>query len=502
MVATLHRGAGEAKPENPQPRPRRNPFMSSATPAILWFRHDLRLDDQPALAAVLQSGRPVVPVYILDPEPADGRPPGSASRWWLHHSLESLAAKIEGLGGQLILRRGPAVNALRQLAEEIGAAAVYFTRAAEPDAAAVEKHLNATLGNTVELHRFGGQLLFAPEQVLKDDDTPYRVFTPFWRACCRLPAPSVAIAAPTRWPAPDPSPASEQLADWQLLPTRPDWAVGLREAWQPGEAGAEAALDLFLDARVRDYKGDRDRPDRPGTSRLSPHLRFGEISPRRVWHAAEAHAVRAGGGNGVEAFLRELGWREFSYHLLHHFPQLPDTPLRPEFSDFPWRDDDAALQRWQQGLTGYPIVDAGMRELWATGWMHNRVRMVVGSFLVKDLLLPWQQGERWFWDTLVDADPANNAASWQWVAGCGADAAPFFRVFNPTLQGQKFDPQGAYVRRWIPELEHVPDRLVHKPWEAGGDDRPAPGYPQPIVDHAVARQRALAAFRAIKKPAA
>ncbi|UCG73390.1 MAG: deoxyribodipyrimidine photo-lyase [Chromatiales bacterium] len=476
--------------------------MSDTSPAILWFRNDLRLDDHPALAAALKSGRPVLPVFILDEQPGPGRPPGAASRWWLHHSLASLAAHIADVGGQLILRRGATHTILRQLVEQTGAEEIYFTRAYESGDKSLELELQQRLGDVATLRRYGGQLLFEPEALLKKDGKPYRVFTPFWRACCRLPEPPNAIPEPASWPAIAEPPASDALADWQLLPTRPDWAGGLGEAWQPGARGAEIALETFLQQRIRKYKADRDRPDLTGTSRLSPHLRWGEISPRRVWHAAQACAVSAGVTGGVEAFLRQLGWREFSYHLLHQFPQLPDKPLRPEFSDFPWQENAEGLQRWQQGLTGYPIVDAGMRELWATGWMHNRVRMVVGSFLVKDLLLPWQHGERWFWDTLVDADPANNAASWQWVAGCGADAAPFFRVFNPTLQGQKFDPQGDYVRRWIPELHNVPDPLVHKPWEATGSDRPGAGYPAPIVEHPWARRRALAAFQSLKEPAA
>jgi deoxyribodipyrimidine photo-lyase len=470
--------------------------MNNATPVILWFRNDLRLDDHPALQAAVASGHPVLPVFVWDEDPAAGRPLGGASRWWLHHSLAALGEALQALGGRLILRRGPIVNTLAQLADDMGACGIYFTRAYEPADAALESTLEERLASRMELRRFGGRLLFEPEHVLKDDGQPYRVFTPFWRACLRLPQPAVPGEPPASWPAPAAWPASDALPAWSLLPTRPDWAGGLREAWQPGSAGARAALATFLDDGVGRYQSDRDRPDLRGTSRLSPHLRFGEISPRRVWHAAQAHGVQAGESVGVEAFIRELGWREFSYHLLHHFPALPDTPLRPEFDAFPWRPDEDALARWQQGMTGYPIVDAGMRELWATGWMHNRVRMIVGSFLVKDLLLPWQRGERWFWDTLVDADLANNAASWQWVAGCGADAAPFFRIFNPILQGRKFDPDGRYVKRWLPELAEVPTDCVHAPWERAGV---APDYPEPIVDHGAARKRALAAFQAIKQ---
>lgn len=473
--------------------------MTAPAPAILWYRDDLRVDDHPALAAAIASGRPVIPVYIRDENPAAGQPPGGAGCWWLHHSLSALATSIEKLGGQLILRRGASFKVLGELIAETGAEALYFSRAYEPGDEALQARLKSALGPSVAMHRFAGRLLFEPESLLKDDGTPYRVFTPFWRAACRLPAPRLPLSAPEHWPSGAPALPTELLDDWDLLPRQPDWATGLRSSWEPGEQGAAAALDQFLDERVGAYKADRDRPDRPGTSRLSPHLRWGEISPRQVWHAAEASAVRGARTQGVESFLRELGWREFSSHLLQHFPELPDKALRPEFEEFPWVENAGQLALWQQGRTGYPIVDAGMRELWATGWMHNRVRMVVGSFLVKDLLLPWQHGARWFWDTLVDADLANNSASWQWVAGCGADAAPFFRVFNPTLQGQKFDPHGHYVRRWIPELQSVPDKSVHTPWLS---QETVPDYPEPMVDHAAARKRALAAFQAIKKNAA
>jgi deoxyribodipyrimidine photo-lyase len=358
----------------------------------------------------------------------------------------------------------------------------------------LEPALQSVFGDQVTLHRYSGRLLFEPEMLVKQDGTPYRVFTPFWKAALAQPGPREPRPAPGEWPAAARLP-SDSLEDWRLLPSTPDWAAEFRQAWCPGEHGAAQALEQFLEERVAAYKDDRDRPDRPGTSRLSAHLRWGEISPRRVWHVAQAQAVQTRQAKGTDAFLRELGWREFSSHLLYQFPKLPTEPLRPEFAAFPWQDDEQALVRWQQGLTGYPIVDAGMRELWTTGWMHNRVRMIVASFLVKDLLLPWQRGEAWFWDTLVDADLANNSASWQWVAGCGADAAPFFRVFNPTLQGQKFDPEGAYVRRWIPELEGIPDKSVHTPWLArhAGTE-----YPEPMVDHAAARKRALEAFQKLK----
>ena len=305
--------------------------------------------------------------------------------------------------------------------------------------------------------RFAGGLLFEPEVPRTKSGDPFRVFTPFYKACLTLdapkpplPRPESSLSAPADWP------GSEGLEDWGLLPTEPDWAGGMREAWEPGEAGAKARLLWFLDEAMGGYSDQRNRPDRPGTSGLSPHLHFGEVSPHQCWQAVENRLAEDDrGARGGRSFLRELVWREFSYHLLSHWPHLPERAFRPEFMAFPWDEDEAALKAWQQGRTGYPIVDAGMRELWQTGWMHNRVRMITASFLIKDLMIPWQVGENWFWDTLVDADLANNAASWQWVAGSGADAAPYFRVFNPTLQGKKFDPNGDYVRRYVPELSLI-----------------------------------------------
>jgi deoxyribodipyrimidine photo-lyase len=332
---------------------------------------------------------------------------------------------------------------------------------------------------------------------------PYRVFTPFWKALLKLGAPATPQPAPEAIAA-GPPVASRALAELDLAP-RPDWAGGLRATWTPGEPGAWARLAWFLDEAMPAYDESRNRPDKPGTSGLSPHLRWGEVSPRQVWHATQHRIDRTGAHDAGMAFLRELGWRDFSYHLLYWWPDLPDITWKPQFHDFPWHDDDGGYRAWTRGRTGYPIVDAGMRQLYETGWMHNRVRMIVGSFLVKDLLVPWQWGERWFWDTLVDADPASNSASWQWVAGCGADAAPYFRIFNPVTQGQKFDPEGAYVRRWVPEVARLPDKYLQAPWTAPRHVLEKAGvrlgrvYPEPIVDHKVARQRALDAFEQIKK---
>ncbi|GAB4193448.1 MAG: hypothetical protein Kow00105_07640 [Phycisphaeraceae bacterium] len=349
--------------------------------------------------------------------------------------------------------------------------------------------------------------MYEPWEVQTKSGGPYKVFTPFWRACSQLPAPSRPVRAPTQIPAPGAWPESCELEALHCLPTV-DWAAGMREAWQPGEAGAHTRLKSFLDRAIDDYQDQRDRPDISGTSRLSPHLHFGEISPRRVWHAVNdrirSHQSKAYQSSANE-FLRQLFWREFAYHLIYHFPHTSDEPLRPQFQRFPWDKNDAALKAWQRGRTGYPIVDAGMRELWHTGWMHNRVRMIVASFLVKDLLLNWRHGAEWFWDTLVDADLANNTLGWQWAGGCGADAAPYFRVFNPVLQGRKFDPEGRYVRRWIPELAKLDSRWVHEPWNAKPEDLQAAGielgrdYPRPIVDHSQARDRALEAFQTLKQ---
>ncbi|MBB6253911.1 cryptochrome/photolyase family protein [Nitrospirillum iridis] len=473
--------------------------VPSAAPVIVWLRQDLRLADNPALTHAAQSGRPVVALYILDDQTPGPWALGGASRWWLHHSLSALGDALAALGCPLVLRRGRADVALRALARETGATAVVWNRCYEPHAIARDSALKADLKDEgISVDSFNAALLAEPWTVKTGSGGPYKVFTPFWRAVREgldpgppLPAPRKLFALPT-------PPDGDRLADWGLLPSRPDWAGGLRDAWTPGEAAAQRRLADFLAQAVRRYPEGRDYPARPLTSRLSPHLHFGEISPRQIWAAVDHD------GDGVAEFLRELGWREFCHHLLYHFPDLPQRPLNPRFEAFAWGDDPAALAAWQRGRTGYPIVDAGMRELWATGWMHNRVRMVVGSFLVKHLLLPWTAGQAWFWDTLVDADLANNAGGWQWIAGCGADAAPYFRVFNPVLQGQKFDSGGDYVRRWVPELAGLPDSVLHQPWTADPLTLRAAGvrlgtdYPHPVVDHKAARQRALDTFGAIK----
>ncbi len=463
-----------------------------AAPTIVWFRQDLRLADNPALAAACERGETVVPLFILDDEtPGDWRP-GGASRWWLHHSLSALSESLARLGAPLILRRGLANRVLDDLTAEIGAGAVYWNRCYEPHAIARDKAIKAGINaSAVDVRSFNSALLVEPWEVETKSGDSFRVFTPFWRSVTGslrlttpLPAPkSLVTISGVR---------SDDLGEWSLLPTKPDWAGGLRKTWTPGEQGAQERLRAFLENALDRYAGGRDRPGEENTSRLSPHLHWGEISPRQVWAALE-HASAS--GRNVGKFQAELGWREFSYHLLYHVPDLPERNLRKAFDAFPWAPDEESLMAWQSGRTGLPIVDAGMRELWATGWMHNRVRMIVASLLVKHLLQPWQDGATWFWDTLVDADLASNSASWQWVAGCGADAAPYFRIFNPIVQGEKFDPDGTYVRRWVPELADVPARFIHKPWQS---PNPPPAYPAPVVDLAAGRQRALAAYEVIK----
>jgi len=470
-------------------------------PTLVAFGLDLRLADHPALTAAAKSGAPVIPVFVLDDAAPDCWRPGGASRWWLHGSLAALDASLRELGSRLIVRRGETISTLAALAGETGARTVHMTRRYEPWAMALEARLHRELpAHGIELRRFGGSLLFEPEAVRTKTGDPYKVFTPFWRAALSGAPPRPAKPAPRTLLSPAAWPNSEPPGGWNLRTASPDWAAGLREAWEPGEANAHDALDRLLAGPIAAYPGDRDRPDRAGTSRLSPHLHFGEISPATIWHRVHHHGADEA---GPVKFLAEIGWREFSYHLLSQFPDLPDKPFRAEFASFPWRDDAAALTAWKRGQTGYPLVDAGMRQLRATGWMHNRVRMVAASFLVKHLRIGWRRGAAWFWDNLVDADLASNPASWQWVAGCGADAAPYFRIFNPVKQGETFDPDGAYVRRWVPELARLPASLIHAPWQASALELAAAGlqlgrdYPLPIVDHAAARNAALAALKAM-----
>ena len=464
-------------------------------PVILWFRRNLRLGDNAALCAAAESGAPIIPVYVVDELDS-----GGASRWWLHHSLAALDKQLQDLGSSLVLLCGSPQDELPQLINDAGAKAIYLAERYEPQARQQEADLQERLSASVEIHTSADAHLTHHGSLFTKSQTAFRVFTPYWRAANSGPQPAFPLAVPAiiRFaPAGLPSIA---LADLRLLPDQPNWAQQFPHHWTPGEEGALQRLDRIEEA-ARHYDEQRDRPDLDSTSHLSPHLHFGEISPRQAWHAIHRCALHLPSSRGTDALSRQLYWRDFSAYLLYHFPTLAEKPLRPEFAFFPWTDDATHERAWQEGKTGYPIVDAGMRQLWATGWMHNRVRMIAASFLVKDLLVPWQHGARWFLDTLVDADLANNSASWQWVAGCGTDAAPYFRIFNPVVQGKKFDPDGAYVRRWIPELRDMPARYIHEPWLADRRTQATAGiavgddYPQPLVDHGEARQKALAAYQ-------
>ncbi|MET0714968.1 MAG: deoxyribodipyrimidine photo-lyase [Mycetocola sp.] len=454
------------------------------TPSVVWFRDDLRLDDNPALVAAVRRGEPVVAVYILDEESAGIRPFGGAAKWWLHESLASLASGLDGLGARLVLRRGPAEQVLPSLVAEIGAGAVYWNRRYGAAERAVDARLKTRLRDDgIEVASFAASLLYEPWTIATGQGTPYSVFTPFWRACQASPPPRAPLDAPTAVDGWAGQVASDDLTGWALLPTRPDWAGGLRDAWSPGEASAHRLLEDFLTQKLDNYAGDRDVPAESATSGLSPHLRWGEISPYRVLHETDEARRGATGraADGATRFVTELGWREFASHVRFAAPDLATVNWRREFDAFPWPPlNEDALRAWQTGRTGIPIVDAGMRELWRTGAMHNRVRMIVGSFLTKNLLIDWRLGEQWFWDTLVDADAASNAFNWQWIAGSGADAAPYFRVFNPELQAKKFDPHGEYIRQNVPE------------WKT--DD-----YPESIVDLAASRRAALAAYDVVTR---
>ncbi|QOC27278.1 deoxyribodipyrimidine photo-lyase [Microbacterium hominis] len=445
----------------------------SASPSLVWFRDDLRLADNPALRAAVDRGGPVVAVFVLDEESPGFRPLGGAARWWLHHSLAALADGLREKGTALVLRRGAAAEVIPRLAAEVGAGAVFWNRRYSAPERTVDAGLKESLrADGHEVSSFAASLLFEPWTVRTGAGTPYGVFTPFWRACQQLPAPREPLSEPREIAGPPAPPASDDLDGWGLLPTAPDWAGGLRERWTPGEPAARRRLHAFLAEDVADYDRARDEPAGGATSMLSPRLRWGELSPHQVWHAAVSSGARVGG------FLSEVGWREFAWHTLFHAPDLATKNLKPAYDAFPWpRLKPSMLRAWQRGETGVPLVDAGMRELWVSGFMHNRVRMVTASFLIKNLLIDWRRGEEWFWDTLVDADAASNPFNWQWVAGSGADAAPYFRIFNPELQAKKFDADGRYVREWAPDAAER----------------------EPIVDLKETRDAALAAYEEVKR---
>lgn len=472
------------------------------SPTIVWFRRDLRLQDNPALSAALERGAAIVPVYLFCPEEEGDWQPGGASRWWLHHALLSLDKALSQHGLNLVRRQIGSLSGLRELVKETGADTVFWNRRYEPAIIDRDCDIKAALREDgLQARSFNGSLMWEPHEVSTQQDEPYKVFTPFWKSLRSRPAPTPCPLPDTTWQALDEPPSGCDLDALELLPTL-DWADDFSKRWTPTLDGAEAALTEFLDGPIDGYPDRRDRPAKKGTSRLSPYLANGQLGPRQVW--AAVHASGAADSQDGYKFLSEIAWREFAYHLLVHFPKTPDQALYDKYADFPWQPDEAHLRAWQRGQTGYPIVDAGMRELWKTGWMHNRVRMVVASLLVKHLLQPWQEGARWFWDTLVDADLASNTMGWQWSAGCGADAAPYFRIFNPILQGEKFDPQGSYVKRWVPELKNLPAKYIHSPWEAPADVLREAGvrlgddYPKPIIEHKVGRERALSALKTNK----
>lgn len=478
---------------------------SNDVTSIVWFRHDLRISDNPALQSAIEQGGPVLPVFIYAPEEELPWQPGAASKWWLHHSLTALEADLRCIGLRLVLRSGNSLETLLTLAKQTNARSVFWNRRYEPVVRERDTRIKDHLRNAgLQAESYNAALLHEPWTVQNKSGKPFQVFTPFWRHCLAKAEPESPISSPRQVNAPSSWPDSFPLEALQLLPVSPDWAGGLRATWKPGATGARQQLHRFIQEAYHAYPEGRNRPGLTGTSRLSPHLHFGEISPRQVWHALKSALAQEPGWTKSQ-FVAELGWREFSHHLLYHFPHTTTQPLRAEFSRFRWRQNQDFLRAWQKGLTGYPLVDAGMRELWTTGWMHNRVRMIVGSFLVKDLLISWQEGARWFWDTLVDADLAQNTLGWQWIAGCGADAAPFFRIFNPTAQGEKFDPQGDYVRKWVPELAAMPDDWIHKPHAAPAEVLRRAGvlsgktYPEPVLSHAIAREVALEAFAKIKE---
>jgi deoxyribodipyrimidine photo-lyase len=475
--------------------------------ALIWFRRDLRLTDNPALQAALTRGLTPLPVYVHDVRQQPRA--GAASNWWLHHSLSALRDDLRRLGSDLLIVKGDSTRLLLSVAAATSAGAVYWNRLYEPQSIARDRKLKRGLRQAgLEAEGFGAALLSEPWDFGKADNTPYRVFTPFWKTLQKAMPLRTALGAPRSLPgmvACDHP--TVQLEALELLPAI-GWDQQFHSHWQPGEAGADRQLQAFLDAAIRDYANDRDRPALSGTSRLSPHLHFGEITAQQVWERTQAWTAgdsAAGTVAAAEAFLRQIAWRDFAHHLLFHFPHSSDAPLDARYQAFPWRGDYAAeLTAWQKGRTGIPIVDAGMRELWATGWMHNRVRMISASVLTKNLLIPWQQGAAWFWDTLVDADLANNCFGWQWTAGCGADAAPYFRVFNPVTQGQRFDADGSYVRRWVPELQRLPAKWIHQPWLAppqvlsAAALAPGVDYPLPLVELKASRERALAAWERVK----
>ena len=474
----------------------------SSTPSILWFRKDLRLRDNSALKAAIEAGLPVIPIFIWSPNEAGDWAPGAASKWWLHQALKNLSEAFKDRGGEFVLREGDSLGQLRDIIEKTGAKRVYWNRRYESPQRELDASIKRQLREDgIEVESFNSSLLNEPHTAATGGGNPYKVYTPYWKKVKDRPIEPIAEPDFDSFKFPDTYPQTVALDSLGLLPEK-QWHRKFDPYWVVSEAAAQERLEKFLSQAVEGYNQARDIPSEDGTSSLSPYLHWGLIGPRQVMHALKANHDL--GKEGPQVYAKEIYWREFAYNVLYHFPKTPAAPLHEKYTDFPWQPDSNALKRWQRGQTGYPIVDAGMRQLYATGWMHNRVRMVVSSLLVKHLLQDWREGASWFWDTLVDADLASNTLGWQWSAGCGADAAPYFRVFNPITQGMKFDAEGEYVRKWVPEIANLPSKFIHEPWEAPVGILEYAGvelgkdYPEPIIDHKEGRERALAALDQFK----
>jgi deoxyribodipyrimidine photo-lyase len=474
----------------------------STAPTLLWFRKDLRIADNSALAAAIDSGALVIPVFIWSPNEMGHWSSGAASKWWLHQALASLSGEFRKLGGELILRRGDAPQVLEELIAETGATRVFWNRRYEAPLRTIDAGIKRQLRErSIDVQSFNSSLLNEPHTVAAGGGQPYKVYTPYWKKVKDRMLEPVAVPAIEALQFPNVFPRSDGLESFELMP-KLNWDAGFFDRWDVSEAGALQRLNAFVAGPIGNYHVDRDRPDHEGTSSLAPYLQWGQVGPRQIVQAVSTQCDLA--AEGPQVYLKEIYWREFAYNVLYHFPNTPDRPLRLEYEKFPWQTDAATLKAWRTGHTGYPIVDAGMRQLWQTGWMHNRVRMIVSSLLVKHLLQDWQDGARWFWDTLVDADLASNTLGWQWSGGCGADAAPYFRVFNPIIQGKKFDPDGDYVKRYVPELSGLDSEYIHEPWEAPRSVLYKAGiemgvtYPKPIIEHKAGRERALSALAQFK----
>jgi deoxyribodipyrimidine photo-lyase len=470
--------------------------------SIVWLRQDLRLQDNPALNHALTQKNPIIFLYIYDDTSPQEQEIGNAQKWWLHHSLKALNKSIEDtFSTSLVLKKGTPLTILKEMVKDTKATALYWNRCYEPHSIQRDKDIKSHFKEKLDVDSFNGSLLFEPWEVMNKSGNPFQVFTPFYKhASSHIQPRPVESLRTTKEK--HPLIKGDDLDDWNLLPTNPDWAKKFEQYWIPGEKGAHEKLDQFLSHGIHYYATKRDVPSVKAVSELSPHIHFGEISPHQAWFQAKASDANQ---KNILKFLSELGWREFSYYILFHAPHIPTQNFNKKFDHFPWDQNEKALKAWQTGNTGYPIVDAGMRQLWETGWMHNRLRLIVGSFLTKHLLHSWRHGAAWFQDTLVDADLANNSASWQWIAGSGADAAPYFRIFNPMLQSKKFDPEGTFIRKWVPELKDLSNTDIHAPWEASekalhsADIVLGKTYPHPIIDHQHGRERALETFHKLGK---